>query len=71
MGEYLHSLVRKRLDREMKDNNEYNYSNWILFDGDKNKEPFLFIPIELYPSLQKTALKAGRENEKIYRLKDY
>ncbi len=61
MGEHLHSMVRKRIGKEMKDNNEYNYSNWILFNADKNKEPFLFIPINLYPSLQKTALEAGRE----------
>ena len=57
MGENLHSMVRKRIGKEMKDNN----FNWILFNADKNKEPFLFVPIELYPSLQKKALEAGKD----------
>ena len=57
MGENLHSMVRKRIGKEMKDNN----FNWILFNADKNIEPFLFIPIELYPSLQKKAMEAGKD----------
>lgn len=57
MGENLHSMVSKRIGKEMKDNN----FNWILFNADKNIEPFLFIPIELYPSLQKKAMEAGKD----------
>jgi hypothetical protein len=49
----LSELLRKRITKEI---NNGNHHDWILFNYDKAKKPFLFIPIKLYPSLQNTAI---------------
>jgi len=54
----LSELLRKRITKEI---NVGNHHDWILFNYDKTKKPFLFVPIKLYPSLQNTASAVGRD----------
>jgi len=54
----LSQILRKRITREIDIGKHYD---WILFNYDKTKKPFLFVPIKLYPSLQNTAMAAGRD----------
>ena len=58
MASYNHNIVRKRVAKEIR---EDNHQDWILFDSDQNNDPFLFVTIKLYPSLQKKAEKAGKD----------
>ena len=56
MASYNHNIVRKRVAKEIR---EGDHQDWILFDSDKNKDPFLFVTIQLYPFYKKEE-KAGK-----------